>query len=467
MDNRAIQELWNQPPKTKNVGKLVYEIIFVTILVVNYIFVVFDALYLYRLPYYRVTLRDVLLSNAPSIISLYDPIKGIEPHRFTVSYQTDFHKLKSEFANLAIATPLERPAHEREINSLLKTLTDNSYDMIDRRSVDSHFFLAEKEGVLEIIKNRLRAHLPNQDNSAKQAFAEFFSHSNLNDQRRADEFSFFENEILPLMNENYFRWIGEDGEKTDYMYRIDRWFVLLFLLDFLVRWLVALRQKKFRRWYLFPVHNAYDLFLIYPPHYSILWRLARIIPIYVRLKRNRFIPDDGILPNIIHDNAQVIAAEISGLVALNIVDQAKSSLERAGRLTISSATTESIERLLSARMDQFSRRIMPEIEPQITEMVQYSINRAMEPYLLSPFGPVVRLALLNVHATVREGLEAAFSGPEGTERLSRILQKSTHELLMDLTDINASEALIRDLTDMLDHFSFDLKQEMQRASQQK
>lgn len=105
---------------------------------------------------------------------------------------------------------------------------------------------------------------------------------------------------------------------------------------------------------------------------------------------------------------------------------------------------------------------MPEIEPQITEMVQYSINRAMEPYLLSPLGPVLRLILLNVHATVREGLEAAFSGPEGTERLSRILQKATHELLQHLTDADSQESLLRDITAFLEQFKKDLEREMQR-----
>ena len=462
MENRALQELWNQPKQKRSNIKLIYEIVFVIVALTNFLLVVFDATYLYKMPYFRMTGRDILLRHAPGIVQLYDPVKGIEPHRFTVAYTNEFFELKTAFADLATAPLIERRAKEKHLHDLLASLTARSEDMIDRRSTESHFYLAEKDGVLEMTKNIIRAHLPNASNSAKQAFDQFFSLDNLTDEKRASEFAFFETEILPLMNENYFRWIGEDGEKTDYFYQIDRWFVLFFLLDFLFRWAASVRSIEFKRWYLFPVHHLYEIFMLFPPHYSAALRLLRIIPIYVRLKKNRFIPDDGLLPNIIHDNASVIAGEISGLVAINIVDRIKSSLQTSGRLTISTATTEAIERLLSSRMEQFSKTVMPEIEPQITEMVQYSINRAMEPYLLSPFGPVVRLILLNVQATVREGLEAAFSGPEGTERLNQILQKSTHELLMALTDMASQEALISDLTLFLDRFKQDMENEMSR-----
>jgi hypothetical protein len=464
MENQALQALWNQPARQQSIGKLVYEILFATIAVINYALVLFDALYLYRMPYFRMTLRDVLLRHMPVIVEKYDPVKGIQPHRFTVGYENDYRQLKIAFEDLATAPQQDRAAKEKRIDELLSRLVEQSRDMIDRRGVDSYFYLAEKDGVLEMIKNIIRRHLPNEENSAKQAFAQFFSRENLSDERRAGEFAFFEKEILPLMQENYFRWIGEDGEKTDYFYRIDRWFVLIFLADFLFRWAGAIRMRAYRRWYLFPVHHFYELVMLYPPHYSAAVRLLRIIPIYLRLKKNRFIPDDGLLPNIIHDNAQIIAAEISGLVALNILDQARSSLEKSGRLNLSPATTEAIEQLLSARLDQFSRRVMPEIEPQITEMVQYSVNRAMEPYLLSPLGPVIRLILLNVQATIREGLEAALSGPEGTERLSRILKKATHELLMNLTDSQSQEDLIRDITNFLDRFKKDLEEQMRAES---
>lgn len=462
MENRALQQLWDRPaPRPRS---LAYEILFVTIAVINYILVLFDALYLYRLPYYRQTLRDLLLHAAPPLVHLYDPVKGIEPYRFTVAYEADYFALKHAFATRPGAPLADAGAADREIDQRLATLVQKSAEMIDRRGVDSHFYLAEKDGVLEMIKNAMRAHVPNADRSARQSFATFFSRAHLNDADRQAEFAFFEASVLPLLRENYFRWIGEDGEQTDFLYRIDRWFALFFALDFVGRWIRALATHRHRRWYLFLVHNAFDLLLIYPPHHSVALRLFRILPILLRMKRNRFLPDDGLLPGIIHDNARIIAGEISGLVAVNILEGVRDSLRDSGRIALSLETTDALERLLAQRMDAFSRRVMPEIQPAIAELVQYSINRSMEPYLLSPIGPVVRLILIQVHSTVREALEAGLSGPDGTRRLAEILRKAVHGIISDVTDATTQDQLITDLTSFLAGLQSDLEIEMQRHS---
>lgn len=465
MQDRALKELWDRPVPRQNPLLTVYEILFACVAVINYILLTFDALYLYPLPYYRLTLRDMMLHSMPRAVSLYDPVKGIQPHRFTVSYEEDYNALKKRFADRAGAPATESAAKDREIDALLAALVEKSRDMIDRRSADSHFYLAEKDGVLEMIKNAMRRHLPNPNDSAKESFATFFSRTNLTEERRAAQFAFFDREILPLMQENYFRWIGEDGKRTDFFYRIDRWFVLFFLLDFVLRWGFALHGKKYRTWYLFPIHNAFDIFLLFPPHHSAAFRLLRAIPIFVRLKRNRFIPDDGVLPNVIHNNARLIASEISGLVAMNILEETRQSLDSGGNFSFSTETVEAMERLISGRMEAFSRQVMPEIEPGISELVQYAINRAMEPYLLSPLGPIVRLILMNVHATVREGLEASLSGPEGTERLARILQKAVSEFLLEITDERNRETLMKDLSQFLVGLQRDIEEEMGRSTQ--
>ncbi|MCB1306115.1 MAG: hypothetical protein KDK37_17630, partial [Leptospiraceae bacterium] len=85
-------------------------------------------------------------------------------------------------------------------------------------------------------------------------------------------------------------------------------------------------------------------------------------------------------------------------------------------------------------------------------------NRAMEPYLLSPIGPIVRLILMSVHATVKDGLEAALSGPEGTERLGRILKASVSEILEDMGDPATQEALIEDVIRVLDRVQEDVRE---------
>jgi len=463
MENQEIKKLWeNNKKNPSSIIKKIYEIVFILVALTNFILVLFDALYLYKIPYYHGTLRDVLLHYYPEKfkkhfdpIKLWDPIKGIEPHRFTTSYLENYEKLKDLYKNLVGANPLERIEIEKEIEKQLKLLIEQSEEMIDKRSVDSHFYLAKKDGILEKIKNIIRKHKPNPNNSAKQSFREFFSKENLKDDNWKREFEFFDKEIIPLMKENYFRWIGEDGELQDYFYKIDRWFVLFFILDFLGRWFI--NRKRYKKWYLFPIHHYYEIFNLYPPHHSAIFRLLRIIPLYIRLKENRFIPDDGIMPEIIHENAKIIADEISGLVLVNIIEQTRNRLKEQGKIDLEPQTIDALEVILKKQMELFCNKVMPELEPMITEMVHFSINRAAEPFLLSPIGPLVRIILYNIHATVKEGLEAAFNSPEGLERLNKILASSVEQILQNVTKSENQEVILKDLIKFLEILQEDIK----------
>ncbi|HBS03950.1 MAG TPA: hypothetical protein DEA96_03220 [Leptospiraceae bacterium] len=458
MEKRALEQLWDQNQSTRKEKKLVvtlYEILFALVAFANISLVVFDASYLWKIPYARMTFRDVYLDYAPGLVKQYDPVKGIESHRFVDSYKDEIKNLKNALGELA-ENPANLQARQTSVQSR-ETLIEMTVDMINRRGVDSHFYLAEKDGVLERIKNKMREEYPNEDDSAKDAFREFFSQENLTPDNYQDKFKFFDSEVMYLMNQNYFRWIGEDGEKKDYFHLIDRWFVLFFLLDFLARWIMAIVQKRYRKWYLFPVRQSYEVFNLFPPHHAAWFRLLRVIPFYMRIRQNGWLPDDGLAPDIIKSNAGIIAEEISGLVVLNILDQTKASLKRTG-IRMEGDTRDAVENLLSNQMASVAKKVIPEIQPQISEMVSYSINRAMEPYLLSPIGPIVRLILMSVHATVNDGLEAALSGPEGTERLSRILQNSVSNIMEDMGDPESQEALIEDVIRVLDRVQEDVRE---------
>ncbi|MEQ8351586.1 MAG: hypothetical protein RH862_08890 [Leptospiraceae bacterium] len=458
MEKRALEQLWDQNQSTGKKKKLVviiYEILFAVVAFANICLVVFDASYLWKIPYARMTFRDVYLDYVPALVKHYDPVKGIESHRFVDSYKEEIKNLKEALGQLA-ENPANLQARQVSLQSR-QELVEMTVDMINRRGVDSHFYLAEKDGVLERMKNLMREQYPNEDDSAKDAFREFFSQDNLTPDNYQEKFKFFDSEVMYLMNQNYFRWIGEDGEKKDYFHLIDRWFVLFFLIDFLARWIMAIVQRRYRKWYLFPVRQSYEVFNLFPPHHAAWFRLLRVIPFYMRIRQNGWLPDDGLAPDIIKSNASIIAEEISGLVVLNILDQTKASLKRTG-IHMEGETRDAVENLLSNQMASVAKKVMPELQPKISEMVSYSINRAMEPYLLSPIGPVVRLILMSVHATVNDGLEAALSGPEGTERLSRILQESVSNIMEDMADPATQEALIADVVRVLDRVQEDVRE---------
>ena len=80
----------------------------------------------------------------PAITPLYDPLKGIEPHRDTKAYLDHFQTLDRE----AMAQGIDAPA----VRELLNKQTDLTIEMIETNP----FLNSGNAGTLERLKNRLR-----------------------------------------------------------------------------------------------------------------------------------------------------------------------------------------------------------------------------------------------------------------------------------------------------------------------
>jgi hypothetical protein len=98
----------------------------------------------------------VPLSILPDLTPLYDPVKGIEPHRETQAYLETFQRLDQ--ALMAGATPLQTAAQRRRLVGLTEAMLN-----------ENPFAASGNGGTLEKIKSRLRQRAAND--SAKQATA--------------------------------------------------------------------------------------------------------------------------------------------------------------------------------------------------------------------------------------------------------------------------------------------------------
>ncbi|HNN58805.1 MAG TPA: hypothetical protein PKK45_08340 [Leptospiraceae bacterium] len=405
----------------------IYQVIFCLVGLANFALVLFDATYLWKLPYTRLTARDLYLAHAPDLVRRYDPVKGIDAHRFTTAY----------LAQADHAFELSQAGNYKDAEKVYADLAAMSREVIDQRPGFSHFSIAEKDGTLQVIKNAMRGHFGIE--SAKDSFARYWSRENLALDRIAAEKGFFDREIRPLMAQNYFRWIDEDGEMRDYFYRIDLWFVAFFLVDFLARWVIAIRLGRHRKWYMFPVRHGVEIFNLVPPHHAVWMRLLRAIPLYLRMKKAGMIPGEGIMPEILHDNAALIAEEISGLVLVNILDQLAVMVRDANPSGIVQSEVAQVTKdLLDSQLDRIADTVVPDVEPQITGLVIHSVYQAMGPYLRTPLGPAIRLGMYAVEAAIKDGLRSALVSQDGREQMKGILRKFLSE---GTTELTASENL--------------------------
>ncbi|MBE9043034.1 hypothetical protein IQ255_01195 [Pleurocapsales cyanobacterium LEGE 10410] len=313
---------------------------------------------------------ELLPQSVTQFITQYDAVKGIIPNRDTEEYLDKVEQLKQELAINGIDSPLA--------NNLLGDLRRRSIEIIQTNP----FAEANKTGNLERIKNEMRSHLPNRNNSAKTAFWQFWSSERLPGQV-TEELEFFDAEIKPLFETNYYRLIGENGGYVDYFGLIDFPFGVIFGLEFLARtWFISRRRvgvswldAMFWRWY--------DVLFLVP-----FWRWLRVIPVTIRLSQAQIINLNSIQRQISQGLVAEIAEDVTEVVIIRLINQIQASV-RSGDVSrlLSQQTTNSyidlnntnetaeIVRILAKVM---ADRVLPAIQPEAEKLLQYSMDKAIK-----------------------------------------------------------------------------------------
>lgn len=312
--------------------------------------------------------RDFYLRSLPQIQEIYDPIKGIEPHRETENY-------------LRTVEEFEQQIGETELNSAmaaskLQELRDLSVETIE----NNPFAGASKSGTLEKIKNRMRDRLENE--SSKRAFSTFWSTDYLLQQGIDRELNFFNQKIKPLIATNYYRQIGENGEFIDKFWIIDLPFVILFLLELLARSFYIKRHNAGFSWLDCILWRWYDVFLILP-----FWRWLRIVPVLVRLDKAELLNLQGIRQQAQKGIVANFAEEITQIVVIRVINKTQNSIKQ-GNLTswlqqsqtlrpyIDINNVDEIEALAGIFVQTIIREVLPKVQPQIITLLQHNIDSA-------------------------------------------------------------------------------------------
>lgn len=324
------------------------------------------GLVLFNLTY--VEWRDFYLRNLPQVQKIYDPIKGIEPHRETEYYLITVEEFEQQVRVTGIES-VQSAAKLEEVREL-------SVEMIE----NNPFAGASKSGTLEKIKNRMRDRLRNE--SSKGAFSTFWSQDYLLKQGLDRELDFFNQEIKPLIKTNYYRSIGENGEFIDKFWIIDLPFVILFALELLARSFYIKRRQVGFSWLDCILWRWYDVFLILP-----FWRWLRIIPVLVRLDQAELLNLQGLRQQTQKGIVANFAEEITQIVVIRVINQTQNSIKR-GNLTrwlqqsqtlrpyIDINNVDEIEALGTIFVQTIIREVLPKIQPQIIALLQHNIDSA-------------------------------------------------------------------------------------------
>lgn len=332
-----------------------------------------------------------------NITLAYDWVKGIEPYRDTAYYLQRVEDLLANRQQIDSLTPSLLEANEAEIDTIstelnrlnteqeaiLAELRTLSVEMVDTNP----FEIANKTGTLEKIKNRMRRHIFDDTNaSARESFQQFWSSEYLTENDWREEINFYEREIKPLLETNYFRPIGENGRYVDNFGLLDFPFFLIFLLEFLARsWYISRRHTGVS-WFDAMLWRWYDIFFLIP-----LLRWLRVLPVVIRLNQADLIDLSAIQKQASQGFVASIAEDITEIVFIRIINQIQGSIHRGEFANLLSQTidrqyidindtNETVE-LVKLIANLFTHQVLPQIQPAAEALIKHTIEEVIS---LSP-----------------------------------------------------------------------------------
>lgn len=340
-----------------------FERMMVAIATANLILVLFDISY--------IRFRDLYLKFVPAPTTWYgETFKGIEEHRVTAAYLNEVDALQQTLETEG----LESPNARRQLANLRRS----SVDLID----ENPFAVANKSGTLERIKKEMRDRTE-QDNSSKEAFRTFWTQSYL-DQGWTEELEFFDTQIRPRIETNYWRGIGFNGLPTDRFWVIDLPFIALFGFEFLVRTYFLSRRHENTTWFDAMLWRIYDVPLFLP-----FWRWLRAIPVVVRSNQAELSHLDPIQGRINRILISQFAVELTEVVFLRLLDQTQNMI-KAGQISrwvfeitagkenyIDLNDVDEMQTIANRLTDIVVNKVLPEIKPDIDAVLSHTVTGAI------------------------------------------------------------------------------------------
>ncbi len=413
------------------------------------------SLVLFNLSY--VPWRDFYLRKLPSLTQVYDPIKGIEPYRDTQDYLKTVDALKEQVSQTGLQSP--------KVETSLKELRRQSVEMIQTNP----FALANKSGTLEKIKNRMRNRIYNKfhqgKKSASQAFTIFWSRPHLSAYGWQREINFFDQQIQPLIETNYYRPIGENGEFVDFFWIIDLPFVILFGLEFLARTWTISRRHKGLSWLEAMLWRWYDIFLLLP-----FWRWLRVIPVTIRLNQAKLVALHLVEQQISRGLVANFAGELAEVIVIRLINQLQGSIQRgevtrflSQREERSSDTTinNDVEAIATLLVQLTVYQVIPKIQPDVEAILRHNIEIFLNqspiyhglqnlPGLRNIPTQLIDQLVTQVSQNTYKTLVGALEDPVGTKLSSQLVQHFSETLSSEVQQKQTLQKIQDVVSDMLE-----------------
>lgn len=410
----------------------------VWVALLNLWLIVFDLTYLW--------LRPVYVRYLPAVTRIYDPVKGIEPHPLTEALRGTLLAVRE----LAARTPPppELAARVEELRGLtLRVLLENPFE----RSGQERAYRLLVEDVARAAGTTADA-LRNPER-LREAVTAMWPGDPAALRYRLDHLDPRLDRALAL---NFYRGFDRRGRLLDRFWELDLPFLVVFWIEFCVRWALAVRRREHARWYLFPLFNWYDVLGLLPTAYFRVFRLLRLVSVYMRLRRSELssIGRDVVSRTVAYVSG-ILTEEVSDRVALRILSELEEEIRdgthvRIARAVVQPRRARIRDAIAGELADLLSDR---ETLERLRRLLRLNLDNAIErseslrslPLPAVVVRPVARTIGQVVLDTVVETVGETLSGEAGRAALAEVVDAALEELLAGPA-VAETEALAREIS---------------------
>lgn len=219
-------------------------------------------------------------------------------------------------------------------------------------------------------------------------------------------------------------------------------FVTIFLTELTVRWIIAIRQKTYHRWFFYPFVHWYDVLGCIPVG-SFRWlRLLRIISILYRLQKYEIIDISNSYPfKVVKKYIDIVVEEISDRVVVNVLDGVQDEI-KTGNPVVARVVTEVLLPHKQAVIEWLTGRVNA-ITEGVYEPRKLELNRYIDHIISEAIASDPKVAALDKLPVVGTALTDVI---ENT--VSDIVFSVIDSLVVDIGHKD-TDGLVKELFDML------------------
>lgn len=131
---------------------------------------------------------------------------------------------------------------------------------------------------------------------------------------------------------SFFHYYNENVHKN--FLNIDLYFVAIFVIELLLRWSLAIREKTYPRWYYYPFFHWYDVLGCIPVGEFRFLRILRVVSIMLRLQKLEII---DLTKTYLFDRSahylNILVEEVSDRVVVNVLENIQEEIRMGNPLS--------------------------------------------------------------------------------------------------------------------------------------